>query len=264
MRRDGDGGLPDLRLYERLIDDGIAAADSRRIAVDHLTARRLAIVLASRPQQSEFSRGLLRFIRTGAVTRPLKVQLRNYARSGIHPNRAEVTRLYRYCIERGEDLGPVGPDFGSTCDQIDRADVTLAGLRDRVKHRRGLPEPTWPEVDGPQVVALARQDPHTQMVSLIMDATTANITMFAAAAYAGDREAHVREVKQMGDKLPEDSYGRRNRQAIAARETRIATRLRAVERAYKVAIEREEMAAPEAARTIDPVDRFADHEMELE
>ena len=42
--------LPDLALYERLIGDGIAAADARGSAVDHVTARRLAICLAARPQ----------------------------------------------------------------------------------------------------------------------------------------------------------------------------------------------------------------------
>jgi hypothetical protein len=36
---------------------------------------------------------------------------------------------------------------------------------------------------------------------------------------------------------PKSSYGRRNRQAIAARETRVATRLRAVEHAYRTATE---------------------------
>jgi hypothetical protein len=36
----GDGPLPDLPLYERLIDDGIAAADAQDSPVDHLTARR--------------------------------------------------------------------------------------------------------------------------------------------------------------------------------------------------------------------------------
>ena len=40
--------LPDLQLYERLISDGIAAADARASAVDHVTARRLAIYLAAR------------------------------------------------------------------------------------------------------------------------------------------------------------------------------------------------------------------------
>jgi hypothetical protein len=88
--------------------------------------------------------------------------------------------------------------------------------------------------------------------------------MFAVSAYAGDREAHVREVEQFGEKLPDDSYGKRNRQAIAARETRIAARLRAVERAYRTAIERDAEVTPEPAQTIHPADRVADHEMELE
>jgi len=44
--------------------------------------------------------------------------------------------------------------------------------------------------------------------------------------------------------VPEGSYGRRNRQAIAARETRIAARLRAVERAYRIAIERDTTLEP--------------------
>ena len=62
--------------------------------------------------------------------------------------------------------------------------------------------------------------------------------MFAIAAHADEREAHVREVERSGRNLPEGSYGRRNRQAIAARETRVAARLRAVEQAYRAAIER--------------------------
>jgi hypothetical protein len=61
--------------------------------------------------------------------------------------------------------------------------------------------------------------------------------MFAIAAHADEREAHVREVERSGRSLPEDSYGQRNRQAIAARETRITTRLRAVEQAYRTATE---------------------------
>ena len=51
-----------------------------------------------------------------------------------------------------------------------------------------------------------------------MDATTANSAMFAIAAHADEREAHVREVERFGESLPEGSYGRRNHQAIAARE----------------------------------------------
>ena len=61
--------------------------------------------------------------------------------------------------------------------------------------------------------------------------------MFAIAAHADEREAHIREVERSGRSLPEDSYGRRNRQAIAARETRVTARLRAVEHAYRTATE---------------------------
>ena len=50
-----DGPLPDLRLYEQLIADGIADADSRGTIIDHVTARRLAIWLAARPQEPDFT-----------------------------------------------------------------------------------------------------------------------------------------------------------------------------------------------------------------
>jgi hypothetical protein len=93
-----------------------------------------------------------------------------------------------------------------------------------------------------------------------MDPATANITMFAVSAHAGDREAHVREVEQVSGKLPENTYGRRNRQAIAAREARVAARLRAVERAYRTVIERDVAVTPEPAPTTRPANR----EMELE
>jgi hypothetical protein len=82
------------------------------------------------------------------------------------------------------------------------------------------------------------------MVSLVLDATTANVAMFAIAAHADEREAHVREVEQSGQNLPEGSYGRRNRQAIAARETRVAARLRAVEQAYRTATEHDAAYTP--------------------
>jgi hypothetical protein len=251
--------LPDLRMYERMIDDGIAAANAHGGVIDHLTARRLAIWLAARPQTPEFAQGLVRFVRTGAITHSMKSQLRTHSRSGLYPNMPEAARLMEYCIARGAHLGPIGLDFGKTCDQIDWADVVLAGLREQVRERQGLPEPTWPDTDGPQVIAIARRDPRSRTVSLIMDAATANITMYAVSAYAGDREAHVREVEQSGEKLPEDSYGRRNRQAIAAREARVAARLRAIERAYRIAIERDDAVKPEPTQTI----HRADHEMEL-
>jgi hypothetical protein len=143
--------------------------------------------------------------------------------------------------------------------------VQLAQFHDRVRQGRVRPEQTWPDVDGPRILALARHDPDTQTVSLVLDATTANIAMFAIAAHADEREAHVREVERSGRNLPEGSYGQRNRQAIAARETRVTARLRAVEQAYRTAIDRgTAYRPPEPTRTLRPTERQASREIELE
>ena len=68
--------------------------------------------------------------------------------------------------------------------------------------------------------------------------------MFAVAAHAVEREAHAREVERSGADWPDGSYGRRNRQAIAARETRVAARLRAVEQACRTATGRDTAYTP--------------------
>jgi hypothetical protein len=89
--------------------------------------------------------------------------------------------------------------------------------------------------------------------------------MYALAAHADEREAHIREVERFGASLPEDSYGRANRQAIAARETRVATRLRAIEHAYNAVAGHDTAVTPrEPARTSRPARHAAGKELELE
>jgi hypothetical protein len=65
--------------------------------------------------------------------------------------------------------------------------------------------------------------------------------------------------------LPEGSYGRRNRQAIATREARVAARLRAVEHAYRMTIERDAaFTPPEFTQAFRSPKHAADREIELE
>jgi hypothetical protein len=261
----GDQPYLDLPQYERLIGIGTADADARDRPVDDITARRLAIWLAARPQHPDLARGLARFARTGAISAELKTQLRIHARSGNYPDHFQAARLNRYCASRSTRLGPVGENFGAACHQIDRADLMLADLRQRIWEGAAAPRQAWPETGGPPVIALARHDPGSQTVSLILDATTANIAMFALATHADEREAHVREVERSGQNLPEGSYGRRNRQAIAARETRVAARLRAVEQAYRTAIDRDTAyTPPEPSRALRSPELQAGRHIDLE
>jgi len=262
----GDEQYLDLAQYERLITIGTAGADAKDCPVDDLTAPRLAIWMAARPQHPALARGLARFARTGEISAELKTQLRIHARSGAYSDHFQAARLNRYAASRGMRLGPIGENFGAACHQIDRADLMLADLRQRIWEGVAAPAPAWPETDGPPVIAVARRDPGTNTVSVILDATTANIAIFALAGHADEREAHLREVQRHAQTWPEGSYGRQNRQAIAAREARIAPRLRAVEQAYRTAIERDNTmpATPEPAATPRPPRHAVGRQIDLE
>jgi hypothetical protein len=268
LRDPGQGGGPvrDLALYEQLIRQGTEKADERGSAIDHVTARRVALWLLPRSQEEPaFMRGLIRFAKTGAITYDLKNQLRYRARSASHPSRPYAGRLLQYAVARGMDLGPIGDDFAAVCDQIDQADAMLADLHDRVRNRHpAAPGHPVPGASGQQHIAMARHDPASQTVSFILDVATANAAIHAISAQAADREARTREIQQISQALPAGSYGRRNREAIATRETRIATRLRAIERAYRTALDGDATRAPELTQILPPAGKTPDREMELE
>jgi hypothetical protein len=237
--------LPDLGLYERLINEGVAAAHARGGPVDHVTARRLAIWLAARPQEQPFAQGLTRFINTGIIYREFMTRLRVHSRSGGYADQPEAARLMQYCIARSEDLGPVADNFGTACHQMDRADLMLADLRERNRHGTARSSgQASPDTGGPLITVLARHDPHSQITTLVLDSVTADAAIYAIAVHAQEREAHLRRAELDGQNLPEGSYGRTNRQLIADRETRTAARLRAVEHEYHAAIERDAISAP--------------------
>jgi hypothetical protein len=67
-----------------------------------------------------------------------------------------------------------------------------------------------------------------------------------------------------GRNSPEDTYGRRNREDIAARETQIATRLRATERAYRTALDHNVTSALQPPEIPGSADRSSEHQLELE
>ncbi len=206
---------------------------------------------------------MLHFTQTGAIIPDLRNHLRAHARSAAYPHRSQAAWLLDYCIARGPDTGPLGPDFGAACDQLDRADLMLTELHHRNRHNLKTPEPAWPDTPAPAITALASRNPETGTIAFVLDADTASIAIHAIAAHAADREAHIREVQRYAATLPDHTYGKQNRQHITTRETRIATRLRAIENAYRTATERHNQPISPETTTHHPPRRTSDREIEL-
>ena len=253
----------DLALYERLISQGIASADRHGRAIDHVTARRLSLWLLPRSSdEPDFMRELIRFAKTGALSKELRAELRYRARSPSHPNRPHAARLLQYLVARGESRGPIGDDFAAICDQIDSADEMLLDLRDRARGATEHPEPVGHQHQHP--IAMARYDPASRTYGFIFDADTAKAAIHAITLNPLDREARTREVEHERLDFPRQSYGRRNREAIASREARTASRLRAIERAYRTAADPDTTRALELTKPLPSADNVLDLEIEAE
>jgi hypothetical protein len=74
-------------------------------------------------------RQLITFAETGTFTQDL------LATAGPRPQleRAPCRPAPQCAAARGKNLRPISPDFAAICDQFDRADTLLAGLRIRVR-----------------------------------------------------------------------------------------------------------------------------------
>jgi hypothetical protein len=255
----------DQALQDRLIKEGIAAADRRASAIDHVTARRIALWLLPGSVDEPFLRGgLIRFAQNGAITDRLGEALRQHLRSPLHQTRFHTVKLSQYVAVRGANRDPISDDFAATCDQLDRTDAMLLEFHERLKDGAGFPQPAPPHSRAQRPVALTRYDPATQTFRFVLDADTANAVIHAITIDALEREARAREVQLNSQHLPQDTYGRRNREEIVARETQIATRLRATEHAYRTALDHNVTPALEPPEIPGPAHKAPEHELELE
>jgi hypothetical protein len=79
-------------------------------------------------------------------------------------------------------------------------------------------------------------DPIRHTVTLLLDEQHATAVICAVRALAADYEAHAQEVRGVAATMPADTYGHANRQFIAIRHERLASRLRRVESNYRTEV----------------------------
>jgi hypothetical protein len=82
--------------------------------------------------------------------------------------------------------------------------VRSKGMHDRARHG---PCPLRVNMSSDRrawACCLTSRNPDGQTVTLVLDTTTVNAVMFAVAAHADECEAHIREVQNYAQTLPED------------------------------------------------------------
>lgn len=82
-------------------------------------------------------------------------------------------------------------------------------------------------------------DEEAGLITFTMDTRVAGIVIHAVRQLAAEKEAHKREVMAVAERMPEGSWGRKNREEIATRLGRIARPCRSLERAYQDVIDKE-------------------------
>jgi hypothetical protein len=112
------------------------------------------------------------------------------------------------------------PASGGTCPPP-LGDETLP-VKPNQDHKRDKPP-----------LANVYADPERHTVSLLLDDETASLVAYAVRVFIAESEAHAREVRLVKATMPPGSWGAANRQVIANRHERIATRLRVLERNYR-------------------------------
>ena len=211
----------------------------------------MAIWLLPRSQEEpEFMRGLIRFARTGAITDDLKSQLRTTPAQPSHPSRPHAARLLQYAVARGNDLGPIGDDFGAVCDQIDHADAILDELRERVSKaartptsRRGPAREIHPEP-----IAMARHDPVTRPSPSSSTPPPPKPPSTPSPSTPSTAKPAPARSGSTGQTSPKAPTAEATARPSPPAKHAIATRLRAIERAYRAALDPEPPQHPNSAR----------------